>query len=245
MKKKHDSDEEKRQSGDRLIKGAVPFFKGMRWGFPNQERFVQIRGLSNDGLWSRWHYFYYISRFQIMRCYNGCMKWKTAHDSVRIGGIILVWSLGIATIAVNLLLDPFVFPSQERHLQQTVLVRPFHSQSHEALGAYYQAGNIPVAQREYILAQSLLENRSPQTTDTSSSVHAWNTYQQKQQQLTEERQVWERIYTTVPEYQYAAVKLAQLSYQAGDLPGARKYVLIAREQMPWNETVASFAAVLR
>lgn len=173
------------------------------------------------------------------------MKWKTARNGVRIGGTVLLWSLGIAMIVVNLLFDPFLSPNQERLLQHAILLQPFDPGTHEALGAYYREGNMSAAQREYILAASLLKSQSPAGGETQSPIAAGNMYQQKQKKREEERHMWERVYVAAPDYHYAAVKLAQLSYQAGDLPGARKYFLIAREQAPWDPTVASLAGVLR
>lgn len=172
------------------------------------------------------------------------MKWKTAQAGIRASSSVLFLGVSTAIIVANLLFDPFLSTNQERRLQRAVLLQPFDSGTHEALGAYYREGNMSAAQREYILAASLPKSQSPAGGEISLWGQERSVYQQKQQS-EEDRHVWERVYAAAPDYHYAAVKLAQLSYQAGDLPGARKYFLIAREQAPWEPTIASLAGALR
>lgn len=173
------------------------------------------------------------------------MRGNTAHTGLRIGTMVLLWGAGIAVIAMNILFDPFLSPDHVLRLRQAILLRPFHPQLHEALGAYYREGNAAEAQREYALAESLTDGKPSGFSLRPGSADGWDASQQKEQQVVQQKKVWERVFQTAPDYTYAALKLAALSYETGDIPGARKYFLIAREQAPWDPTVAELAEVLR
>ncbi len=173
------------------------------------------------------------------------MHWKTAYTGIRAVTTVFLWGVGISVIAMNILFDPFLSPDHVLRLRQAILLRPFHPDLHEALGAYYRKGNAAEAQREYALAESLTDEQSSGFSLRPESADGWDASQQKEQQVVQQKKVWERVFQTAPDYTYAALKLAALSYETGDIPGARKYFLIAREQVPWDPTVAELAKALR
>lgn len=103
----------------------------------------------------------------------------------------------IFLIALNLLYPLFQEKTEGKKIADKILLDPNNSLLHENLGKKYITFNIYAAKREYALAQRLDHFEQIKNYDTK---------------LNQEYSYWENVYSSYPDYDYAELKLAEISY---------------------------------
>lgn len=150
---------------------------------------------------------------------------------------ILLTSLVIPNLAQNRL-----FPaSDEKKLRFQLLRNPESSNLHEKLGQYYLATDEKTAEREYLLAQEYyLKNIPPDEMSILESRYSpWQTWQNligKKHAIENEREYWEMVNQTHPDYLYAYLKLALFNWQMGETQKAREFLELILTNDPTNQS---------
>ncbi|OGG15637.1 hypothetical protein A3D77_01255 [Candidatus Gottesmanbacteria bacterium RIFCSPHIGHO2_02_FULL_39_11] len=109
--------------------------------------------------------------------------------------------LFVSLISFNLLYPFFQEKTDEKKIADKILLDPNNPLFHENLGKKYITFNLYAAKREYALADRL---------DHFEQIKRYDA------QLMQEYSYWQNIYSSFPTYDYAQLKLAEISYFKGD-----------------------------
>ncbi len=122
-------------------------------------------------------------------------------------------------IGLNLLSDSLP-RSHQQILQNEVLKYPFRSMPHQKLAEFYLDKNLDAAEKEYYLASESFQ-RQNSVNDKYLGIESspWETYLnllKNRSLLEEDLSLWENIKTTLPDYEYAYLKLSNLHLRLGE-----------------------------
>lgn len=130
------------------------------------------------------------------------------------GLIIFLFIIGINLFSDSLLKSP------EQMLQNDILKNPFRSMSHQKLAEFYLDKNLDAAEKEYYLASETFQ-RQNSVNDKYLGIESspWETYLnllKNRSFLEEDLSLWEKTKTTLPDYEYAYLKLSDLYLRLGE-----------------------------
>lgn len=128
-------------------------------------------------------------------------------------------SLLIFFITLNLLYPLFYEKTDEKKIIDKILLDPDNSLLHENLGGKYITFNIYAAKREYALAKKL---------DHFEQIKSYDT------ELSSEFSYWKNIYSSYPDYDYAKLKLAEISYFKGEYIKAKDLINSILKRNPYD-----------
>lgn len=163
-----------------------------------------------------------------------------------VNSLLLIIFMGI--IAINLLTDLIWDQDSEKMLRSDILTNPQGSIPHQKLGQYYLSINIEAAQREYALAEELYQHKV-NTSDKVAGIESspWQTWLNlitQKEQIGEEIKYWQIIHSSLPDYQYAILKLAIYYYQLGDKNRGKEYLETLLLKNPTSEIALQVAQKL-
>lgn len=179
-----------------------------------------------------------VMTFKFPHFYRG----NPEHLQKRIKTVLFLFlSLSIILNLTHLL----VFPAdEEKKLKGEIMKNLGTSSLHEKLAQHYLKTNLLEAEREYRLAEELYQTSQSSSVNPlgiqSSPLETWQALISTREKLEEEKKYWQEINKNFPDYQYANLKLAQISWELGDKNLAKKYLSQVLETSPVEETANLF-----
>ena len=144
----------------------------------------------------------------------------------------------ITLVILNLMSSTFIKMDRGQKLRSNIIKNPFNSKAHEQLAQYYLELNTTEAGKEYALAEEYYspspQNKNNTLGDVSSPWTTWQNILTSQEKLSAEIEYWDSLKETLPDYNYAFLKLATLYFQSGQLDLSRKYLNHLLENDPTN-----------
>lgn len=155
-----------------------------------------------------------------------------------LNSLLLIVFVGF--IVINLSTDLFGGQDSEKRLRSDILTNPLGSIAHQKLGQYYLSINAQAAEREYALAEELYKQKVEYNDKIagieSSPWQTWLNLKTQKEQIGQQIKYWETVHSTLPEYQYAILKLAIYYYQLGDKTRGKEYLETLLAKNPTNQT---------
>lgn len=146
----------------------------------------------------------------------------------------LIFKFGLSLLVLVIMLNIFYWQFQnkpeERNIADKILLNPDNSALHESLGKKYITFNIYAAKREYALSEEFRDLKDPST----SPLIRFEQIKDYDKSLTGEYLFWENIFHSYPDYEYAKLKLAEISNFKGDNKKTEDFIDSVLKNNPYD-----------
>jgi len=154
----------------------------------------------------------------------------------------------ITAISVNCIYEVLNNKNDLQHLNYKIMADPYNSHLHEELAQQYLKINETISEKEYFLADELSRKSMAERQNvlgiSSSPWQAWLKIKSQKAKIETEIIYWDEVKSSLPDYQYAYLKLAYDYFLLNDYDKSRNYLNQAVQRNPVDENTLNLTKIL-